>query len=62
MKDGMIVKVRLAGDDLWHFGTVIKARKQWVEFNDDDEMAPFIADESNIVDWVLILSNTSGWD
>lgn len=55
MIDGQIVEVRLAGDEgeVWHKGAVIKARKQWVEFDPADSLAPFIADESNIVEWRL---------
>ena len=53
MENGMRVLVRLAGEepDYWHSGTVIKARKQWVEFDAEDPGAPFIADECCIVEW-----------
>lgn len=49
MHDGDRVEVKLAGDDSWYRGTVIKARKMWVEL--DDYGRPMIADESNIVEW-----------
>ena len=53
MLDGMRVKVRLYGEEseTWHIGTVIKERKQWVEIDATDPLAPFIADESCISHW-----------
>lgn len=49
MKDGQRVSVRLAGDEAWYVGTVIKARKMWVKL--DDYGREMIADESNIEQW-----------
>lgn len=48
MKDGMQVQVMLAGEvsPKWYKGTVVKARKMWVELEDES-----IADENNIIDW-----------
>lgn len=48
MKNGESVLIRLSSedDDVWHSGTVIKARKEWVELDKTDRLAPFIADES----------------
>jgi len=51
MKDRQKVKVLLASDERWYSGIVIKARKEWVELS--DYYYPFIADESNIVEWRL---------
>lgn len=53
MTNGMRVEVQLHGEesDEWHLGTVVKARKQWVEFDAADPLAPFIADESSIAAW-----------
>lgn len=53
MRDGAAVMVRLGGEEagVWHRGTVVRARKQWVQLDDADEFAPFIADECNIVEW-----------
>ena len=52
MNNEMKVFFRIAGEDndSWHFGTVINAKKQWVEVSEDDILYPFIADESNIVE------------
>ena len=49
MRDGQRVRVKLHGDDEWFTGTVIKARKMWVEL--EDYGSKFIADESNIIEW-----------
>lgn len=49
MKDGERVEVKLSGDDEWYCGTVIKARKMWVELSNYHR--PMIADENNIVEW-----------
>ena len=53
MTEGADVLIRLGGEtgDVWHRGTVLVARKQWVQLSDDDELSPMIADECSIVEW-----------
>lgn len=51
MKDGQRVRVLLHGDYQWRNGTVIRARKEWVELDADDPIAPMIADEGSIKEW-----------
>lgn len=50
------VEVRLHGDDRWYHGTVIKARKQWVQLS--NYKGPMIADENNIAEWRSAKQNT----
>lgn len=55
IENGSRVSVLLAGDPFsYHNGTVINARKQWVELDKDSFLHPFIADESNISQISLI--------
>lgn len=54
IQDGQRVEVRLHGDEEWYPGTVIKARKQWVQL--DPERYPdgeFVTDEGQIAEWRL---------
>ena len=43
MVNNTVVMVRLAGEhpSVWHRGTVIKARKEWVEFDTNDSFLLF---------------------
>ncbi len=54
MENGDKVRVKLAGDETWYNGIVIKARKQWVELFDYPFDERFIADENNIIKCELI--------
>ena len=55
MRDGDRVLIKLYGDDALYSGTVIKARKQWVELDSNDVLGcGFIADENNIERWEMI--------
>lgn len=50
MENDQRVEVLLHGDDTWYTGTVIKARKQWVQLEGSPGGA-FIADECSIKEW-----------
>jgi hypothetical protein len=54
MVDGQHVEVLLS-DDTWHRGVVIKARKMWVQLDQSSTEYPFIADESCIKEWRLVV-------
>lgn len=58
MTDGERVEVLLGGDDEWYAGTVIKARKMWVQLDDDRA----IADEGNIRQWRRIVETSCSFD
>ncbi len=51
MVNGMRVLVLLGGDSEWRSGVVIDAGREWVEIDATDPIAPFIADNSSIVEW-----------
>lgn len=58
MTEGQIVEVRLHGDQTWYQGTVINARKMWVEiegFPDANgqivDGGKRVMDESSIAEW-----------
>lgn len=64
MIDGERVEVQRCGDDEWYVGTVIKARKMWVEMDAYDAgRGPepgHIAAEQDIWDWRPIDGNKEG--
>lgn len=57
MQGGQIVQVKLHSDETWYTGTVIKARKMWVELSDYGR--PMIADEGNIAEWRPVNADAS---
>lgn len=56
MIDGSQVKFKLHTDPNWYFGTVINARKMWVERSDG-----FVADEASISEWARLKAFDIGW-
>jgi hypothetical protein len=62
MRDGQRVEVRLHGHEPpeWLAGTVIKARKQWVQMDAPGSGVPHVADENSISEWRPERADLSG--